>query len=449
MSGVTADASHERERVRVAEVVAALSLATDLGIGVPVEHGLHSTLFAMRLCERLGVEPQTASETYYACLLFYVGCTAGAEIAAELFGSDDALMRYAGPVRFGSRRELAAGFMRAVAPPGAPRPARAVQLVRGLPRAARALDSHVVAQCEVGQMLTDRLGVHASVRELFWYLTERWDGKGQPRRVKGEEIPLPVRIVHVARDAALQRMLGGDEFAARVVLDRAGGAFDPEIAERLAVEAGEILGLADDGSLWGRALACEPAPRLMLEGEAIDRALAAMGDFADLASSFLVGHSEGVAELAGAAAQHAGLAPPDVRATRRAGFVHDVGRVAIPVRIWQKPAPLTTDEWEQVRLHAYHSERVLLRSEFLARLAPIATAHHERLDGSGAAPGDGLQGRLAHPCLDGHRWRVGRQGHLERVGHRPHELHRRRQRPGRGGRGAGQRGTPQRGVQHV
>ena len=88
-------ASPGGERVRAAEVIAALSLATDLGIGVPLAHGLQSTLLAMRLGERLGVDLETASQTYYACLLFYVGCTADAEVAAETFGDDDALTTYA------------------------------------------------------------------------------------------------------------------------------------------------------------------------------------------------------------------------------------------------------------------------------------------------------------------------------------------------------------------
>jgi HD-GYP domain-containing protein (c-di-GMP phosphodiesterase class II) len=60
-----------------------------------------------------------------------------------------------------------------------------------------------------------------------------------------------------------------------------------------------------------------------------------------------------------------------------------VGRVAVPIPIWHKEAPLTAGEWERVRLHPYYAERVLSRSPFLAGLAPIATAHHERLDGSG------------------------------------------------------------------
>ena len=117
------------ERVRAAEVMAALSLATDLGTDVALEHGLQSTLYAMRLAERLGVDQETASQTYYACLLFYVGCTADADVAAELFGDDDALTRYAMPTRFGSQAEMTAGIMRALAVSGSPAPVRALQMV--------------------------------------------------------------------------------------------------------------------------------------------------------------------------------------------------------------------------------------------------------------------------------------------------------------------------------
>jgi HD-GYP domain-containing protein (c-di-GMP phosphodiesterase class II) len=368
--------------VRAAEVIAALSLATDLGIGLPLEHGLHSTLFAMRLADRLRVDPETASQTYYACLLFYVGCTANADVAAEIFGADDSLTTYAAPVRFGSRPELMAGFLRAVAPPGGAPLVRARQLAHGLPRVASVFKEHLAAFCEVAQMLTDRLGLPRSVGALFSHVAERWDGKGQPGRSKQDQIPLPVRIVHVARDAAFQRMLGGDEFAARVIRERAGHAFDPAVAAILDATT-DILALDAHASAWDATLACEPRSRLTLEGEAIDRAVAAMGDFTDLVSPYLVGHSAGVAALAAAAAERCRLAPAEAVVIRRAGLVHDLGRVAVPVRIWQKPGPLTADEWERVRLHPYYTERVLTHSPFLSELAPVASSHHERLDGSG------------------------------------------------------------------
>jgi HD-GYP domain-containing protein (c-di-GMP phosphodiesterase class II) len=380
---VSGEGSRGEEHVRAAELISALSLATDLGIGVPLEHGLQSALFATRLCDRLGVEGETARQAYYACLLFYVGCTAGAELAAETFGSDDALTRYGTPVRFGSRVEMAVGMMRAVAPPGRSVPVRALQLAHGLPRLARQFGGHVAGACEVAEMLTDRLGLPAAIGRLFVHSSERWDGKGVPGRARGNEIPVPVRIAQVARDAAFQWMLGGHESAASVVRGRAGGAFDPVVAGTLADDAADILEVDAAASVWDDNLACEPADYLTLHGEAIDRALAAMGDFSDLASSYLVGHSAGVARVAAEAAKLCRLDEADVVMVRRAAFVHDVGRVAIPVRIWNKTTPLTSDDWEQVRLHAYHSERVLSRSPFLSALGRVAAFHHERLDGTG------------------------------------------------------------------
>jgi HD-GYP domain-containing protein (c-di-GMP phosphodiesterase class II) len=378
---VTDKASPGGERVRAAEVIGALCLATDLGMGFPFEHGFHSTLIAMRLGDRLGVDPETASQTYYACLLTYAGCTADAEIAAEIFGGG-ATSHFV-PVMFGSQREMMAGVMRALPDPARAAPVRVAQIARRLPRAARGNKPHLAALCEVAQMLTERLGLPAPVQNLFVHLTERWDGKGQLGHAKGDEIPLPLRITHVARDAAYQRLLGGDDYAARVVRERAGHAFDPAIATLLADEAQDFLALDAPDSAWEETLGCEPFPHLLLQGERIDRALAAMGDFADLASPYLVGHSAGVAELAAAAADRCRFEPAELVTVRRAALVHDVGRVAVPARIWQKPGPLTADEWEQVRLHAYHTERVLSHSPFLSALSPVASSHHERLEGSG------------------------------------------------------------------
>jgi HD-GYP domain-containing protein (c-di-GMP phosphodiesterase class II) len=368
--------------VPAAEVIAALSLATDLATRLPLEHGLESTLAAMRLAERLGVDAETERQTYYACLLFYVGCTADAEVAADLF-DESALVTHLGAAMFGSRRESTLATLRALAPLEGPAPARALGAARKLPRAAGSYRRHVEALCEVAQMLTDRLGLPPAIWGLFKGFTERWDGKGELGIAGGEDIPLAVRIVHVARDATFHRMIGGPAVAARVVRSRAGHAFDPAVATRLADDVEEIFPGLSEGSAWDRVLAAEPAPPLTLEGDAIDRALAAMGDFADLASPYLVGHSAGVARIAGAAADRCRAHGVDPVAVRRAALVHDLGRVAIPLHIWHKPGPLAPDEWERVRLHAYHSERALAHSPFLSALASVASAHHERLDGSG------------------------------------------------------------------
>ena len=174
---------------------------------------------------------------------------------------------------------------------------------------------------------------------LLAHLTERWDGKGPLHRAKGEQIPLPMRIVHVATDAAFQRLLGGAEHATRLVQERAGHAFDPRIAACLVGDASEILALDESASAWDEVLALEPHPPLVLEpeAEALDRGLVAMASFADLISPYLTGHSVGVAELAGAAARRCGIDAVGATAIRRAGLLHDLGRVAVHARIWQKP----------------------------------------------------------------------------------------------------------------
>jgi DNA-binding CsgD family transcriptional regulator len=178
-------------------------------------------------------------------------------------------------------------------------------------------------------------------------------------------------------------MLGGEGFAVRVIRSRAGAAFDPGVAELFARRADDILPGGPQASVWSQVMAGEPGPNHLLEGDAIDDALGAMGDFADLVSPFLLGHSAGVAELAAAAGEACGLNADEVRTLRRAGLVHDLGRVAVPARVWRVAGPLPPGDWEMVRLHAYHTERILSRSSFLRRLAPTAALHHERLDGSG------------------------------------------------------------------
>jgi HD-GYP domain-containing protein (c-di-GMP phosphodiesterase class II) len=374
-------ASRNTDEVRAAELLAGLCLATDFGRGFPLEHGLHSTLVATRLCDRLGVDPTTAAETYYGCLLFYVGCTADAEIAADLF-EEGMLSRHFDPVIFGGPIEVLGGVVRALAGPGPPH-AQAGRVLRRLPRAVTGHRGHMAALCEVGRMLSDRMGVGSGVSNLFLAFTERWDGRGEPRRLRREQLPLPLRIMQVARDATYQAMVGGRAHAERVMDQRAGHAFDPAVVAALIAGADSVLQEPGEGSVWEDVLAAEPGPPLTLGTAAIDRALGVMGDFADLVSPYLVGHSSGVAELAAAAGRVCGLSDDHVRDLRRAALIHDVGRVAVPTTVWQKPSPLTTDERERVRLHAYHGERALCRSPFLARLLPVATAHHERLDGSG------------------------------------------------------------------
>jgi HD-GYP domain-containing protein (c-di-GMP phosphodiesterase class II) len=371
----------EPDEIRTAEVIGSLCLATDLAVGLPFEHGLRSTVVTMRLAERLGVGTEEAAEAYYGCMLFYAGCTADAELSSSLF-PPDALLEHFAPVMFGSRSEGLRGVFRALGGTGGGPVARAARATARLPMAARGHAQHLTAMCEVAQMLSDRLGMTVPVQEMVRILPARWDGQGAPAGLSGDQLPISLRIVHVARDAAFQCWIGGPDHAAEVIRTRAGKAFDPDVAGVLVDHASSILEPDEGGSEWEESLALEPGRRILV-GAQIDRALAAMGDFADLVSACFLGHSSAVADLAADAAGRLGCAPEQMRDVRRAGLVHDLGRVAVDASVWSRPGTLTADEWEHVRLHAYHTERVLTRSPGLAHLGDLAGAHHERVDGSG------------------------------------------------------------------
>ncbi|MFZ0015579.1 MAG: HD domain-containing phosphohydrolase [Acidimicrobiia bacterium] len=369
-------------RVRSAEIVASLCLATDLGMGFPLEHGFRATLIATRLADLMGLGPENKRLAYYACLLTYVGCTSDAHEGSEIFGghqTDNVI-----PHLFGSRAELARGVLRALPPPEAHGARRALEIVRRAPRALLSNSTHQRALCEVAEAMSDRLGLPHELSEMFRFLTERWDGKGWLRRAREDEIPLPLRVSELSRDVAFQTMIGGNGHAVETIASRAGRAFDPEIVATFVANAEEVL---DSGrpteDTWNQVLQAEPTPHLGLEGPAIDAALAAMADFSDLLGPSLTGHSSGVARLTERAAEIAGFDDREVAQMRRAAMVHDIGRVSVDPSVWEKPGPLTRDEMEQVRLHPYHSERILAQSPFLADLASAASCHHERLDGSG------------------------------------------------------------------
>jgi HD-GYP domain-containing protein (c-di-GMP phosphodiesterase class II) len=189
--------------------------------------------------------------------------------------------------------------------------------------------------------------------------------------------------MQVAEDADLQHGLGGLEQAISVVRKRAGAAFDPTVADAFCRAAPDLLDGLDGAALWETAMAAEPGEPTILEGEQVDEGLRVFGDFADLTIPYTLGHSAAVAELAAAAGEQASLDAEECVALRRAGLVHNVGRVALTASIWNKPGPLSRDEQEKVRLYPYYTERVLQHPELLRSLGEIASRQQERLDGSG------------------------------------------------------------------
>jgi putative nucleotidyltransferase with HDIG domain len=248
-------------------------------------------------------------------------------------------------------------------------------------------------------MLAARIGLEEAVQRSLGAVFERWDGKGWPDGIAGEEIPLTARIVNIAQDAVNFRAQSGLQEAVEVVRRRSGHAHDPALVSSFCREAAGLMKDLEEHGSWEEVLECDPKPPHIVAPERMDDALQAMADFADLKDPHTIGHSPGVANLGAAAAQLLGLPAGDGELVRRAGLLHDLGRVGVANGIWEKPTRLTETEWEQVRLHPYFAERATARCAALARYGELAATHHERLDGSGyhrgtRAPEIGMSSRV-------------------------------------------------------
>ena len=237
--------------------------------------------------------------------------------------------------------------------------------------------------CEVGRALAERLGLSDRISHGLTQVYERWDGGGTPNHLKGEAIDLPARLAHVAFDVEVGRRLLGEESTIAMIRERSGKGYDPKVADAFVRDASRVFAATAATSIWEATLAAEPGKPTYIVGEQVDVAIRAMGEYADLKSRYTHGHSAGVSHLAEAAAIKLRLAPGDAKAIAWAGHLHDIGRMGVFAMVWDKEGPLSDGEWERVRLHAYHTDRILARAPALGTAAAIASADHERLDGSG------------------------------------------------------------------
>jgi HD-GYP domain-containing protein (c-di-GMP phosphodiesterase class II) len=373
--------TEEDSGIRLAELVAAFSLATDLGFGQPMEHVLRSWFIASRLAERIGLEADAREVVYYVITLAMVGCVAETPELAYWFG-DDVVFRRDGydvdlvgfPKRAYAMRHVALG-----SPP-------LERLRRGARLAAfgeRALERILITHCIATGQMADRLGLGQPVSDPLQQVFARWDGRGVPSGLGGEAIAVPVRLFHLADGVEVAHRSHGIEAATELVRARRGTQLDPHLVDAFCAEPSGVLDGVDRVADWNALIEQEPALQQPLTAGELDTALEAMADYTDLRSPSRAGHSRAVADLSARAAEHAGLPRNDITNVRRAGLLHDVGLHGIPATILDKPEPLTAAESERVRLHAYYTERMLARPSALARIGAIASKVNERLDGSG------------------------------------------------------------------
>ena len=368
-------------QIPLSRVVGALSYALDVTEGEPPGHAVRTCKIGMRLAQELQLDAATRSQLFYALLLKDAGCSANSAKMAALFGADDHVVKRASKrVDWSGRLPAFLWSVRMVAP----RRSLGARLDRLLAIKAEGEVTRALmqARCDRGADIALMLGFEVETAEAIRALDEHWNGGGQPRRLRGEEIPLLGRILCLAQTVEIFHAVGGMRAAWAVARRRRGHWFDPALVDALGALRGDTAFWAS--LLEGDAASWEPEDRVLTaDDERLDRIADAFAGIVDAKSPWTYRHSDRACLIAVSLASELGADAATLRDLRRAALLHDVGKLAVSNQILDKPGRLTKAEVALVREHPLVTERILSRIPGCEHLAPMASAHHERLDGGG------------------------------------------------------------------
>lgn len=361
-----------RESLRLSEVAALLAVAQDHALGQPPGSQLRATILAQHLAVTAGVGSTEQATTWWTSTFRFLGCTGHAFDMAVVFGDEIEMRARAARYDFSNPFEVMR-VMVASAGAGQTGLARLGSVLSVLAGGKKAAELNFRTACEVADVLAKRLGVPDDVLAALRASFERWNGRGLPDGINGTAIALPMRIAQLAQDFEILARIEGPPRALEIVRARRGKAYDPDLTDAVLAHGASWWETTEPADPWSAALAIAPTCP-PLDDDAVGEALLVLADFADLKSPWTGGHSRGVATLTRASCGETAGA---------AALLHDLGRVAVPNTIWDKPGPLTRDERDRAETHALIGEQLLRRLPFTAALSGAASGAHERLDGSG------------------------------------------------------------------
>src|SRR5580700_7376996 len=363
--------------IRLSDVVSALSAALDLTEGQTMGHAVRSCILGMRIAEELHLPVQDSHDLYYALLLKDAGCSSNSARMHQILGSDD--IRAKREVKFEDWTKPSLSGLRYLLRnvlPGSSLPRRLVKAVELGLEQNRNNAEVIGARCERGAEIARKIGLNQASADAIRSLDEHWSGAGYPEHRKGQQIPILARIMNVSQTLEVFASARGPAQAVRVVAERGGSWFDPEIVRI-------VTSLEHDEKLWERVqsenarehvLQMEPGTAIRASAERIDNICRAFAEVIDAKSPYTFTHSMGVAEAAVDISEGLGLAPQTTAMVRRAALLHDVGK-------------LNVEEWRTMKMHPVYTKVILEKITGFKDLAFVAAAHHERLDGKGYPEG--------------------------------------------------------------
>lgn len=374
--------------IRLSEVVSALSYALDLTEGQPIGHATKSCILGMRLADVIGLSEAEKTDLYYALLLKDTGCSSNAARIHQIFGGNEQHIKSDFKTTDWTRRLEGFAYVRRHAAVGQSLYQRFARIMKiaGKPGQAREL---VQIRCERGAVIASDLGFSHHTARAIYSLDEHWNGRGHPYGLKGEEIPLLARILSLCQTFEVFNAAEGTEVAFRVIEERSGRWFDPALVRAAAALKNDenlwrVLGDRDATTAHQMAMKLEPeSENNCVDENRLTKICEGFASVIDAKSPWTFQHSMGVTRAAVGIAQHLGLSADQITTVRHASLLHDIGKLSVPNSILDKPGKLSSEEFAVIKQHPYFTHRILEKIPSFKRLAFIASAHHERLDGKG------------------------------------------------------------------
>jgi HD-GYP domain-containing protein (c-di-GMP phosphodiesterase class II) len=372
-------------KIRLAEILSALSHALDMVEGQPAGHCVRCCWIGIHIGREIGLDTAQIWELYYTLLLKDLGCSSNAARLCQLYMTDDIAFKHDFKTVDGSLPQVLR-FVLSHTGMNAGLAERFRTLVHVFQNGGKIAHELMETRCDRGAAIARKMRFPEAVAQAIHSLDEHWDGGGMPRSIGGDAIPVYSRIALLAQVVDVFQTANGIEAAKREVENRTGTWFDPQLAAAFANIAAKPefwRGLSAD-DLQQEIFALEPAQTTsMVDEDYLDDIAAAFAQIIDSKSPFTSGHSERVTLFTDLIAKEMALSDDERRWLKRAALLHDIGKLGVSNSILDKPGKLDPDEWAAMKMHAAHSETILSRITAFSELAAIAAAHHERLDGKG------------------------------------------------------------------
>ena len=371
--------------VTKAEILGSLSRALDMVEGQPQGHAARTSLIAVRLGKTIGLADDVLDSIFFGALLKDSGCSNNSARIQKLFGGDDLLSKQ--KVKFVDWSDPIQSFKFGISNTEPNRGVRAKlrRLIENLGSVGSVMDQVTTARCTRGAEIATALGFGPVTSSAVRDLDEHWDGKGSPRHIRRDEIPLGARILCLAQTLEVFFTAFGIGPACQMLESRSGRWFDPELVRACGV-------FREDYEFWNRlsiyAVHPEDTIEIPARGELagsadIDNICRAYALIIDAKSSFTWEHSSRVTQYSLEMADAFGFDTERRRTLERAALLHDIGKLGISNSILEKNGKLTEDEYATIRLHPKFTNQILAPIRGFERITSIASAHHERLDGKG------------------------------------------------------------------